>query len=145
MNKLEPVNWTDNAMDAAIEDALRTAPLDNVPPGLYQAVMQQVQAQNLPTQPVPFQKMGFRISWLDLALSLFGAGMLALTGLMWNWLPAPMADYLRMQALYGGQQLIYGNPTVLIWCALALAALFCGLLAGLWSCLRLGICNRRAV
>ncbi len=114
--------------------------------------MGQIQAQNLPerdrptlpAQPAPFVKPVFRITWLDLALSLFGAGMLALTGILWSWLPAPVADYLRMQALYQGQQLLYLDRPLLIWCGLAVAALLAGLAAGMWSCVSLGVCGRKA-
>jgi hypothetical protein len=152
MDEIEATKRGMEALDAAIEEALHIAALEPAPPGLYRAVMEQIQAQDLAdragrplrAQPVPFAQAGFRITWLDLALSLFGAGMLALTGILWSWLPAPVADYLRMQALYEGQQLVYLDRPVLIWCGLALAALLAGVLAGLWSCLRLGVCNRRS-
>ncbi len=153
MDEIEPTKWSMNTLEAAIDQALRTAPLEPAPPGLYRAVMGQIQAQNLASRarrplhagPVSYKQVGFRITWLDLALSLFGAGMLALTGILWSWLPAPVADYLRMQALYEGQQLIYLDRPVLIWCGLALAALLAGIFAGMWSCVRLGVCGRRGV
>ena len=154
MDETGQANWMGSALDAAIEDALRTAPLEATPPGLYPAVMRRIDASSQPAplkkpqviqpQPQPFVKGSFRVSWLDLALSLFGAGMLFLTGVMWNWLPAPLASYFRMQLLYSGQVLVYRNTSLLVWCSVALAALIVGLLAGLWSCLRLGICQRKS-
>ena len=146
MNRMESI------IDAAIEEALRDAPLEAAPAGLYQAVMQQVSTQaRAPLALSPSSQSNrlatveqprFRLSWLDLALSLFGAGMLALTGILWNWLPAPVADYLRMQALYAGMQLFYGDTSLLAWCGIALALLLAGLLAGMLSCMRLGVCRR---
>jgi len=153
MDETERMNRMESTIEAALEDGLRTVPLEAAPAGIYQFVMQHIDARKQPardsrlpaaqSQPAPFERVTFRVSWLDLALSLFGAGMLVLTGLMWSWLPAPLAAYLRMQMLYNGQMLLYGNTTLLFWCSLALAALLAGLLLGAWSCVRLGICRRR--
>ena len=136
MDETGQANWMGSALDAAIEDALRTAPLEATPPGLYQAVMRRIDAssRSVPMQKPrvnrlqsqPFVKGAFRVSWLDLALSLFGAGMLVLTGVMWSWLPAPLAAYFRMQLLYSGQVLVYRNTSLLVWCSVALAALIVG-------------------
>ncbi len=149
MNEIERMNRMERRIDTAIEEALSTTPLEAAPGGLYLAVMQQVNAQNRLRRPASqasraaaLERAQFRPSWLDLALSLFGAGMLALTGLLWNWLPAPAADYLRMQALYAGLQLVYVNTSLLAWCGIALALLVTGLLAGLLSCMRLGVFGR---
>ena len=75
MDESRPANWAGIAIEIAIEDALRSAPLEPAPPDLYQAVMQQIHAQtqpvqaiqagNPPAQPAPFEKLRFRVTWLD--------------------------------------------------------------------------------
>jgi hypothetical protein len=141
-------------LDAVIVDALRSAPLASPPPGLFVAVMGQVSGDMGPS-PVVRHRLpsvrrspsaavpSFRVSWLDLALSLFGAGLAGVVGLTWVAIPPQWSAYLRMYGLWIVQHTWYSERVVLVWCGLALAALCAGLLAAGLSCARLGICSRR--
>ncbi|HEY3312835.1 MAG TPA: hypothetical protein VGK00_14440 [Anaerolineales bacterium] len=67
--------------DELIEDALRTYPLAQVPPGFSAGVMRQIQT------PRPAPK--FRLTWLDYALGIFlcmlpGIGLVSLAFVPWQ-------------------------------------------------------------
>ena len=126
------------ALDAAVDDALRSAPLEAPPPLLYAAVMRQVRLH--PRRP----PAPFRPGWLDLALSLFGAGMLAVGWLAWRLTPPPLAGYLRQMAFYNLQRLWLADQGPLLWIGLGLAACAAALAMAALSCAALGICSRRA-
>ena len=64
---MDSLNDQKREVDAAIEDALRTYPLDPAPAGIMHAVMRRIEI----TKPLP----RFRLHWLDYAISLFFAGM----------------------------------------------------------------------
>lgn len=116
--------------DRVIEEALRTSPLAPAPPLLYAAVMRQVRQSAAYTRPV------FRVSWLDLALSLFAAGMLGLGWVTWLWLPSAWLGYLRLQALWVWQKAWYLDGSWLIlggMGAAALAAALAGAILALWK------------
>ena len=165
-------NSDDVLLDAVVEEAFRTTPLEPAPSQLFTNVMhavQAMQARAVPAQrstgetrtfgavaiPQPYAgamisnisttrspKPRFRATWVDLALSLFGAVMLALGWLFVGLLPQPWGEYLRLQALWSLQRLWYLNSDLLLWCCLALVVLAAGLAAGVLSCVRLGICTR---
>ena len=62
-----PEQLPQDALDTELDAALRAYPLRPTPPGLARAVLARVRA--LPARPK------FRLSWLDLALPLFGGAM----------------------------------------------------------------------
>jgi hypothetical protein len=163
---------SDAALDAAVEDALCSMPLEPAPVQLFTNVMHEVQvmqaravaaqrqavgARELSAGVAPQPRTGktnpvysttrniqpnFRPSWVDLALSLFGALMLALGWLFLVRLPEPWGDYLRLQVLWSLQRLWYLNGDLLLWCCLAVVGLAGGIVAGILGCARLGICSR---
>jgi len=90
----------ETALDAAIVQALRSEPLASPPPLLYAAVMRSVRREPRPR---------FRLHWLDLALSLFAAGMPLLVWWAWRSLPPLWLNYLRLQVLYQLNKLWYFN------------------------------------
>lgn len=71
----------DDAIDARIEDALQSLPVDEPPAGLFLSVMVQIKARQGVEKPV------FKLNWLDFALSLFFASMLGLAMLVGGLLP----------------------------------------------------------
>ena len=103
----------------AVDDALRSFPLQPAPPGLAAAVLAELRSPEHAAAARPV----FRLSWMDFALSGFMALMLALVLLLSGWL-TPAAG--RLQAMAAGP-LFQGNG--LVW-ALALGGLVvtCGLL-----------------
>ncbi len=155
-------------LDIAVVDALRTAPLVSPPPSLFQAVMDQVSVVRYPApgareqvpggagplsnasrrspaarRPSSVPPPSFRVSWLDLALSLFGAGVIGAAWLAWSSVSPQWAAYWRMYALWSVQRAWYTERDVMVWLVFALAALCAGLLAAGLSCARLGICSQR--
>ena len=102
----------ERAVLAAVDDALRSFPLQPAPPRLASAVLAQLRSPEYARAARPV----FRLSWMDFALSGFAALMLALVLLLSGWL-TPAAD--RMQAMAAGP-LLQGDG--LVW-ALALAGL----------------------
>jgi hypothetical protein len=111
-------------LEVVITDALHTAPLAQPPPLLYAAIMRQVRAH--PRQPLVAP---FRIAWLDLALSLFGASMLVAFWLAWRLTPLPLSTYLRLQVIYNIQRLWYLDSAPLLWIGLGLLTLLAALTA----------------
>lgn len=79
---------------AAVDDALRH--MQDTPPGFTAAVLARIQPQPAPAPVLP----RFRLTWLDLALSLFAAGMIGLAWLLTATLPPVLTAQLRNQALY---------------------------------------------
>jgi hypothetical protein len=103
----------------AVEDGLRSFPLQAAPPGLAPGVMA---ALRLPEQARAARPV-FRLSWIDFALSGFAALMLALVLFLSGWLTPAAA---QVQALAAGPAF---QSDALVW-VLALAGLVvtCGLL-----------------
>jgi hypothetical protein len=97
---------------AAVDDALRSFPLQPAPPSLAPGVMA---ALRLPEQARAARPV-FRLSWIDFALSGFAALMLALVLLLSGWLTPTAA---RLQALAAGP--VFQSDR-LVW-VLALAGL----------------------
>jgi hypothetical protein len=95
-----------------IEDALHTYPLSPMPPTLAPGVMARVRA----LAPLP----RFRLSWVDGLVSLFIAGMIGLTVLLWQLLPPQLALQTRLQFMHLLQRV---NVTVLQGALLGGAAL----------------------
>ncbi len=127
----EPLSDLFEYPDRMIEDALRTAPLAPAPPLLYAAVMRQVR------QSAAYSRPAFRISWLDLALSLFAAGMFGLGWVAWLWLPRVWVEYLRLQALWVWQKTWYLDGGWLLvvgmGAAAALTAALVGAILAMWK------------
>ncbi len=91
---------------AAVDDALRSMALEPAPPGLSAAVMAQIQALSDSSSPQPVliaERPRFRLTWLDAALSVFAAGMIALVWLLSATLPPILFAQLRNQGLYALQ------------------------------------------
>jgi hypothetical protein len=97
---------TDRAAYAAVDEALRTAPLGAVPPALVPAVMARV--RGLVAAP------RFRLVWLDYALSLFAPGLAGLLLLLWQAVPAWLAPRLQLEVLHWS----YYTPPAALWGAL---------------------------
>ena len=91
MNTLDQVEY------AAIEDALHSIELIEVPPTLARGVIRRLHSR--PQLP------RFRLLWIDYVLSLFVAGMLALIYVVSDALPPELRLYLRLQFLYWLQRL----------------------------------------
>jgi len=96
----------DRAAYAAVDEALRTAPLAVVPPTLAPAVMRRV--RGLTAAP------RFRLVWLDYALSLFAAGLAGLLLLLWQAVPAWLTPRLQLEILHWS----YYTPPAALWGAL---------------------------
>ena len=71
---MDSLNDRERLVDAAIEDAFHTYPLEPAPAGLMHAVMRRIEI----TKPLP----RFHLHWLDFAISLFFAGMSGLVLLL---------------------------------------------------------------
>jgi len=99
-----------------VDDALRTYPLAPEPPTL----VPQVRARLHSLSPAP----RFRLYWLDYALSLFAAGMVALVSWMWQAMTPLMAQELRIEVLLWTQRAgPIGLAAVLSGLTLAVGAL----------------------
>jgi hypothetical protein len=116
---------------AAVDDALRTYPLAEAPADLRRAVLARVRALSATELP------RFRVAWLDVAISAFGAGMILVLFLAWRLLPLPLAREmvlrLQLETLFLAQHLplpellpplVLGGALAVI--ALSLAAAFLG-------------------
>lgn len=109
-------------MNDPIEDALRTYPLAELPPGFSQRVMRQIQprAAQTPQAVMP----GFHLTWLDYALGFFltllpGIGYLCLASL-------PRQFFMRLQY----QWLLLQSPAFEPYLLMTLAAFGLLLLLG---------------
>jgi len=99
-----------------VDDALRTYPLAPAPPTL----VPQVRARLHMLAPAP----RFRLYWLDYALSLFAAGMVALVSWVWQAITPLMAQELRIEVLLWTQRAgPIGLAAVLSGLTLAVGAL----------------------
>jgi hypothetical protein len=83
---------------AAVDDALRRMPAAPAPVGLSAAVMAHIQRESAPVAAL--ERPRFRLSWLEIALSLFAAGMISLAWLLTATLPPALTAQLRNQGLY---------------------------------------------
>jgi hypothetical protein len=108
----------ERAAYAAVDDALRTAPLAPAPAGLLAAVMARL-------SPPP----AFRLAWLDYAVSAFLAGMVGVVLLVLRLLgagaatsppPAPAADVFAAVWLMLGALVLVA--VVIVAVAMALVA-----------------------
>jgi hypothetical protein len=83
---------------AAVDDALRSYPLAPAPRALRSAVLSAIAAYPRALPPP------FRLGWLDVALSGFGAGMALLALLLWRWLLTPTGGWPVVSQLVVGLQ-----------------------------------------
>jgi hypothetical protein len=113
--------------DAAVEDALRTYPLAPAPRDLLPGVLAAIAAYPRGARPP------FRLSWFDLALSSFGAGMVLLGLLLWRWLMTPTGWPVLSRLIVNLQlaQLPQWAGIILLALVAALGAL--GMAAGLFG------------
>jgi hypothetical protein len=100
-----------------IDDALRTYPLKPAPRTLLPGVVASIAAYPRGARPP------FRVPWLDIALSAFGAGMALLALLLGRWLLAPSGGWPVTTRLIVGLQL----AQVPQWAGLILLALVAAL------------------
>jgi hypothetical protein len=108
----------DPAVFRAVEDALDNLRLVEAPPELAKTVMAQVRRT-----PQPH----FQLSWSDLLMSLFFAGMMLLVGFVGSMLPVDLRNYLHLEWLYWLQRFELQPLVPLTLIAGGLLAL-----AGLW-------------
>ena len=113
MDELNDREWRmeDEAL-ASVEGALRSLPLAEPPPGLFTAVMAQVDPTPAIELPV------FRLNWMDFALSLFFAGMIGLAMLLSGWLPVEF----RMTFAYQMRWMQMLHLDWVLWAALGAGA-----------------------
>ena len=78
---MHPMNDYDQAAYGAVDDALRTYPLESPPVSILPVVLERIQ----PRQP----QTSFRLPWIDYAISLFAAMMASLGVFFWIALPLP--------------------------------------------------------
>jgi hypothetical protein len=91
---------------ALVEAAARSYPLAGIPPDFSAAVMNRVRA----TSPMP----RFRVTWQDIILSLFIAGVAVLASAVWFSLPPQTQMYVQMRIILFGQTLLFAFPGWLI-------------------------------
>lgn len=77
--------------DDLIEDALRTYPLADVPPGFSRSVLTKIKPQR------PYAALKFRLTWLDYALGLFLSSLPAIGFVSWAFLPREFFVDLQYQ------------------------------------------------
>jgi len=108
----------------AIEDALRTAPLEPVPLQLFPLVMRRV--KTTPYRP------HFQVPWLDIALGLFAIGMVGVLWLAAQWLPPAWLNYMRLELSWLWMRICYLDMDGY---GMVIAGLTVGgcLLASLWA------------
>lgn len=80
----------DQKVHTALEDALHTYPIASAPAGFSTSVMNTVRA----SAPIP----QFRLSWVDYALTFFATSMIALTLVLWQFVPVQWVMRIRFQA-----------------------------------------------
>ena len=73
-----------------LEDALQTYPIIPAPTRFSEMVMDNVRA----SAPIP----QFRLSWIDYALTFFATSMIALTLVLWQFVPVQWIMRIRFQA-----------------------------------------------
>lgn len=120
---------TEDPLDAAVEDALQSLPVFAPPPDLYGNVMTKITARQAETA-----RPAFRVSWMDLALSIFFAGMVGLALLLTDWLPIELrmdlAHELRLFELMQLDWVLWAGLGISAAACLAAAAVFAGLQIG---------------
>ena len=72
-----------------LEDALQTYPIISAPAGFSEKVMDNVYA----SAPIP----QFRLSWIDYALTFFATSMIALTLVLWRFVPVQWIMRIKFQ------------------------------------------------
>lgn len=72
-----------------LEDALQTYPIIPAPAGFSGMVMDNVRA----SAPIP----QFRLSWIDYALTIFATSMIALTLILWRFVPVQWIMRIKFQ------------------------------------------------
>lgn len=120
------------AAESAVDDALRTYPLAPAPRAVLPGVLAAIAAYPRGVRPP------FRLTWLDLALSGFGAGMALLALLLWRWLTTPSGWQVTSRLLVGLQLAQLPQYAGLITLALAAALGALLLAAALFSPRRVG-------
>ena len=73
-----------------LEDALQTYPIISAPASFSKSVMENVRA----SAPKP----QIQLSWIDYALTFFGAGMVGLLLFLWRLIPTQRIMLVRFQA-----------------------------------------------
>ena len=123
---MDELNQRERAAYAAVDDAMRTYPLQPAPKDMLPAVLARLQARQTP--PL------LRLTWLEAALASFTIVMAGLIFGLWPLLPIPVDWSARLQfrALVWWQQVRYGEG----WAALGLILAFLALLT-IWETLKL--------
>lgn len=114
--------------DELIENALRTYPLADVPPGFSRSVLTKIQTQR------PHAALKFRLTWLDYALGLFMSSLPAIGFVSWAFLPRELFVRLQYQWLLLRSPAI--EPIVMISVAAMLILATLVLLLGLGFLIR---------
>ncbi|MBI5290957.1 MAG: hypothetical protein HY872_03660 [Chloroflexi bacterium] len=99
----------------SVEHALRTYPPAPAPPTLAPGVLARIRAERPAAR--------FSIGWLDITMSVFGAAMVFVCGLLWVSIPAQWSAQAALEVLWLRQWI---GPIATLWPilagALALAA-----------------------
>jgi hypothetical protein len=82
-----------------IEDALRTYPLAEAPPGFSKSVLTRIKPQRRYAQVPQRGTLKFRLTWLDYALGLFMSSLPAIAFVSWAFLPRELFVRLQYQWL----------------------------------------------
>jgi hypothetical protein len=107
----------------AVDDALRSYPLAPAPATLYRSTMARIDA----ARRVP----KFRLSWIDIALSLFVAVMVGAIVIVLGAFPSGSIEAIRIEMLVAAQQidvllvwLVFLALTIIVAAVAAFAAFF---------------------
>jgi hypothetical protein len=102
----------DHQAFAAVDDALRTYPIEPAPEVLLPAIMARVQALPRLSQPLP----RFRLTWLDYAFSLFFSGMVTLVLLFYSLSPLSLLwrVHIQIQMEVWWLRLRYAPPELIL-------------------------------
>ncbi|MBN2386976.1 MAG: hypothetical protein JXB85_08140 [Anaerolineales bacterium] len=124
---MDGLNECERKEYALVEDAARTYPLADTPPGFAVRVMARLQKM----APVPH----FRLSWLEYLLSLGLAGMGLFGFLVWSALPPQVIAYVQNRLVLSWKILqLEGLEVVLVAGGLALILMGMALILGLlWA------------
>jgi len=129
----------DRAAYAAVDDALRTYPIQPAPDDLLPAVLARIQtAERAPARPAAgglaarWPGLPLRLTWLDYAISLFAAGMVSLVMFitMSITLPPDWTARLESQLVAWWGQFSLASPAFVIVLLASLALGLLGLLLG---------------
>jgi hypothetical protein len=127
MNGEHPTPEAERAAYAAVDEALRSDPLAPAPRTLAPGVLAAIAAYQRAALPP------FRLDWMDMALSGFGAGMVLLALLLWRWLTTPAGWGVTSQLVVGMQLALLPQWAGLIVLALAAALAALGFAAALFG------------